>query len=256
MVEEPNGTRLAARLEHDRSPGPVGMRRFGAVYEQWLVHPGAGVHDPRPSRRAAPSRRIVAGKRPTAMDMTEQDPFGIDAEAMYDPGEGGDARASHLGPQQRGRQGRDACRPAGVRRPRASSTRAGTPPGRRSAPPTGVAASGSAAPPTASATVRRRARSRSGSRRRGAGARAGRGLSRTRIRAAGGGRGSGHASPRFRARARRPDSGRSREPEPAMTPAGPAGSSPRWALLRRRRAAPAGRPPTRRSGRRRGCRER
>ena len=61
VVEQPDRTRLAPILEQDRAAGPVGVGWRRAVDEQRLVHPGAGVHDPRPATGALPLPGIVGG---------------------------------------------------------------------------------------------------------------------------------------------------------------------------------------------------
>src|SRR5829696_3438033 len=100
LVEQPYGLRVAALLEQDRSAGPVGVRWAGAMHEQWLVDPRAGVGELRPAGGAPPAAGIVARERPAAVDMPEDDPLGVDAEPMDDPPERGDACASRLRSQQ------------------------------------------------------------------------------------------------------------------------------------------------------------
>src|SRR4051794_36148610 len=64
MVEQPDRARRAAVLEHDRAARPVRVRRSGAMDQQRLVDPRAGVRDPRQAARPAPAVAVVAAERP------------------------------------------------------------------------------------------------------------------------------------------------------------------------------------------------
>ena len=81
-------------------PGQYGCGGSDAMQQHRLVDPRAGVGDPRHAPRPAPLAQDVAGQRPAAMDVPEQHPVGVDAEAVDDPGQGGDARPAHLRAQR------------------------------------------------------------------------------------------------------------------------------------------------------------
>ena len=72
------------------------------MHEQWLVDPRSGVGELRTATGPSPAAGIVAGERPAAVNVPEDDPFGVDAQPMDDPAERGDARASRLHSQQHG----------------------------------------------------------------------------------------------------------------------------------------------------------
>ncbi len=126
-------------------PGQYGCGGRARCRSARLVDPGAGVRDPRGPARAAPARRVVARERAGAVDVAEEDPVGLDPEAVRHARQRRDARALHLEAEQaRGhrrqaaaghpRQGRHGRRPQRAR------------PGRRRGRPGAAAASASAAP--------------------------------------------------------------------------------------------------------------
>src|SRR5215207_8941707 len=71
VVEQPDRPRLASVVKPDRAAGPVRVRRGGAMNQQRLVDPRAGVRDLRSPTGPDPAPPIVAGQRPAAMGMPE-----------------------------------------------------------------------------------------------------------------------------------------------------------------------------------------
>ena len=192
-------------------PGQYGWGADARCSEHRLPRPSSPVLRIR-GRPAGPRHcaRVVARQRARAVDVPEEDPVGVDAQAVHDARERRDARAAHLHAEQPRGERRQAVRHA---------RRAGG--HRRGADDLGRVVQRRGQRPREHARERlqageRRAagrpRSRRGARRRAAAGPAGRAPPRRRTRASGGGRGSGRGSPRRRRRARRRGSGPPRAP--------------------------------------------
>ena len=90
-------------------PGQYGCGGARPVHEQRLVDPGPGVRELRRAARAAPAPRVVARERAGAVDVAEDHVVGVDAQAVDDAPERGQARTAHLQAEHERRQRREAA---------------------------------------------------------------------------------------------------------------------------------------------------